>query len=391
MTPESVGHLALTGCAALGHSLWLAALHHAWLRRRPIGAAPTTPCHVAMLLGLVLVVPVGAVLLGQAAIYGGTPPTEWTSTVAAPRLSPRSVATGVIVIWLAGATIGAARWLAAVRRTRALVHASRPVPPLQLDDGRTLAIRETDAAIDPCVVGLWRPAVLLPSAATGALTDLQRTVVLRHEAAHVLLGDPITEQLLRLVEVIGWWNPWVHRIAARIRLERELRSDRHAAVTLDERRALAEGLLALGEARLATGVLRLGGAQRSDLTHRIAALLTEPPERPARAFVLGALFLPVVGAIALAHPTGHVVRELHGTRVIAATDPAGEFVAVVEGGRLDAVAIGGVPLDVRQRGRIAEVHDRDGALVLTLTMRVHGFSWDARAPDTPSPSSTRSP
>lgn len=387
MSPEPLGYLALMACAALVHSLWIAAAHERWLRLQPTGSAPATVRHVIVLVALTIVLPVTIVSVGSSAFYRGAPSSSLPLSDYEPAagLQLQHLALLLTALWVAGLLIGITRLL--VRGTLALrlLRGATETGEIQLDNGRKLQVLETDAAIGPCLIGIRRPALLVPRAIRDLLTDAQLTAVIRHESAHALHLDHLTEPALRLVQALLWVNPWVHRIAARIRLEREIRSDSCAASTSRERRQLAEGLLSLGEAQLAGGALRFAGDSRSELTIRIGALLSAGPPRAARGRALLVTGATLLAATALAQPTGHVLREMLGTRVINATDPGGEFKAVVEGARLDAVIIDGVPLQVSQRGRTAEVRSDQGNVLLRLKMRVHGFSWEARPRNTANP------
>lgn len=387
MSPEPLGYLALMAGAALVHSLWIAAAHERWLRRQPIGSAPATLRHVILLVTLTIVLPVTTVSIGTTSFYRGAPSAIIPLTDAEPNagLQLQHLALFLTALWVAGLLIGTARLMVRGTLARRLLVGATRAGMVHLDNGRKLPILESNAAIGPCLIGIRRPVLLVPRAIRDLLTDAQLTAVIRHESAHVLHLDHLTEPALRLVQALLWVNPWIHRIAARIRLEREIRSDSCAASTNRERRLLAEGLLSLGEAQLAGGALRFAGDSRTELSIRIGALLRAGPARVARGAAMLVTCATLLAASALAQPTGHVLREVLGTRVINATDPGGEFKAVVEGARLDAVIIDGVQLHVTQHGRTAEVRTDQGNVLLTLKMRVHGFSWEARPRNSANP------
>src|SRR6185436_11689647 len=76
------------------------------------------------------------------------------------------------------------------RQIRAAVAASVPVaPPL---DERRISIRSSAALVEPGVVGLWRPVLLLPADIADQLTPPQLGTVIEHEHCHIRRRDNLT-------------------------------------------------------------------------------------------------------------------------------------------------------------------------------------------------------
>lgn len=94
---------------------------------------------------------------------------------------------------------------------------------------RPITILESNEISTPATVGWRRPIVLLPAATRGGWSSAQLRVVLAHELAHVRRGDFLMNLLSHLCVAIHFYHPLVHWLAARMRLDQELRADYVAA------------------------------------------------------------------------------------------------------------------------------------------------------------------
>ncbi len=171
-------------------------------------------------------------------------------------------------------------------------------------------------AVGPAVVGLLRPAVVVPAWVAGAPAS-ERALVLAHERAHIRAGDPWLLAGAALVSALVPWNPalwWARR-----RL--------HAAVESDcDARVLGSGADRLDYARLLVFTAARGAGRtrplaalvepRSLLERRIRTMLQHLPRRPLHALVLfGVALAIVVVACDVSGPTG----ERAGARPSSAT------------------------------------------------------------------------
>jgi bla regulator protein blaR1 len=146
------------------------------------------------------------------------------------------------------------------------------------------------ARTGPAVVGLLRPAIVVPVWLLTASGDRQRMTVL-HEREHIRAGDPLLLALSYLVMTLMPWNPGVHWLVRRLRVAVELDCDR---------RVLSHGVPAGTYGSMLVQVaghaervpLALAGliASPSDLERRIVAMTAGLPTfRFLRALTAGAL------------------------------------------------------------------------------------------------------
>src|SRR5580765_2969518 len=89
----------------------------------------------------------------------------------------------------------------------------------------TLDVRSVPGLMEPGVVGVWRPVLLVPFDIVTSLTQAQLDAVVAHELCHVRRRDNLTAAIHMLVEAAFWFHPLVWWIGARLVDERERACD----------------------------------------------------------------------------------------------------------------------------------------------------------------------
>jgi beta-lactamase regulating signal transducer with metallopeptidase domain len=84
---------------------------------------------------------------------------------------------------------------------------------------------ETPLVHSPCLFGLFRPRLLLPTNLHSQLSRAELSHVILHELAHLKRRDLLTNFISSLALSIHWFNPVVWFVSRRMRLERELACD----------------------------------------------------------------------------------------------------------------------------------------------------------------------
>jgi beta-lactamase regulating signal transducer with metallopeptidase domain len=77
----------------------------------------------------------------------------------------------------------------------------------------------------PIVVGIVKPAILLPAALASGLAPDQLQAILAHELAHIRRFDLLVNLLQRLAEAVLFFHPAVWFVSRRISIEREIATD----------------------------------------------------------------------------------------------------------------------------------------------------------------------
>ncbi|MBX6330532.1 MAG: M56 family metallopeptidase [Gemmatimonadaceae bacterium] len=228
----------------------------------------------------------------------------------------------LVALWLIG-VLALLAWLA-VGRVTVRILACRAVPPAEpgwselaaqvaaeLGIRRTVRLRVSDRVGVPVTWGVFRPTVLLPTAAHLWPAERMRMVLL-HEMAHVRRLDALTQALAQMCQVLCWFNPLVWLAAHRMRVERERACDD---------RVLAHGTLASSYARDLLEIARAGMAAhpriiaalalacRTELEGRMLAILDEHQRRTGVRPHTGAAMATVAAGLVLPLATVQVVPK----------------------------------------------------------------------------------
>ena len=126
----------------------------------------------------------------------------------------------------------------------------------------------------PCVLGAWRPLILLPLSALTAVPVEQLQALLAHELAHIRRHDYLVNLLQRAVEVVFFFHPAVWWLSRQVTEEREHCCDDLAiAACGDDRLAYARALVELAEWRTQTVLAAAGGS----LARRVRRIVERTP------------------------------------------------------------------------------------------------------------------
>jgi hypothetical protein len=104
---------------------------------------------------------------------------------------------------------------------------------------------ESTAIDDPVTVGVFRPAILLPSKVLPELGEQELSAVLAHEYGHIRRRDSLVHILCKLTSLPVVWHPGIRYLMSKISQTRELACDEYAAARLGKRHSYANTLLRL--------------------------------------------------------------------------------------------------------------------------------------------------
>ena len=155
------------------------------------------------------------------------------------------------------------------RRIRAAVRSSTPI-----DIPATVQVRSSPGLLEPGVVGLFRPMLLLPAGIVERLKPRQLEAVLAHELCHIRRRDNLSSAIHMLVEAIFWFHPLVWWIGARLVEERERACDEAVLSLGNEPHDYAEGILNVCRSYLESPLSCVSGVTGANLKKRIQAILT---------------------------------------------------------------------------------------------------------------------
>ncbi|MBV9158433.1 MAG: TIGR03435 family protein, partial [Acidobacteriaceae bacterium] len=154
-------------------------------------------------------------------------------------------------------------------RIRAAILSSRPITiPAPIE------IRSAPGLLEPGVVGVLRPILLLPAGITERLQPPEFEAVLAHELCHFRRHDNLTSAIHMIVEAVFWFHPLVWWIGARLIQERERACDEAVLNLGSKPHDYAEGILKVCKSYVESPLSCVSGVTSSDLKKRIQAILT---------------------------------------------------------------------------------------------------------------------
>jgi uncharacterized protein (TIGR03435 family) len=179
----------------------------------------------------------------------------------------------LFAVWLCGFAVISIRRLQGWRRVLTAIRASTPWQATT-NVPRSIRIRTAPTLLEPGIVGLWKPVILLPAGIEGYLTARQLEAVLAHEVCHARRRDNLTAAVHMLVEAVFWFHPMVWWIGARLVAEREQACDEHVIGKTAEPIAYAEGIVTICRRYVEAPLMSVAGVGGADVKARIDAILS---------------------------------------------------------------------------------------------------------------------
>lgn len=186
---------------------------------------------------------------------------------------------------------------------------------------RRVALLESSLAAVPGVMGIMRPAILLPVGLVSGMPPDQIEALLAHELAHIRRHDYLVNIVQNVAETLFFYHPAVWWISHEVRLEREHCADELALTAFGNRVVYAKALAGVAEFfnhRHSLAVAADGGELKLRITRILQPTRPEAPRpRDGLAAVLAALL--VLGGVMSLIETGP-----SDAIAVAATGAAGE-------------------------------------------------------------------
>jgi len=158
----------------------------------------------------------------------------------------------IVGIWGVLVLLRLARFSRAVHRVHRLRRDASVFSPAQvgmasqiIEAKYRVALLESTAIDDPVTVGVFHPAILLPSKVLPDLGEQELSAILAHEYGHIRRRDFPVHILCELISLPVAWHPGTGYLMSKISQTRELACDDYAAARFGERRSYANTLLHL--------------------------------------------------------------------------------------------------------------------------------------------------
>jgi len=201
--------------------------------------------------------------------FAASPAGLARAIVAPPPTSiPRAAV--LVAVWLGGVLVVIAMRVRGGLQLRAAIRASTPVALSDVDD---VDVRAAPGLIEPGVVGLWRPVLLVPVGLESTLSRDQLRAVVAHERHHIQRRDNLTSAIHMAVEALFWFHPIVWWVGARLIDERERACDEHVIASGAVPDAYAQAILNVCKRYVESPLACMSGVTGSDLKKRVGAIL----------------------------------------------------------------------------------------------------------------------
>ncbi len=90
-------------------------------------------------------------------------------------------------------------------------------------------------ASNALAIGLFKPQIVLPAL---SFTEQERSLVLRHELAHIASGDIALKLFMEIISAVYWWIPFIGALSKQTNAALELHADDLVTKELDESQRL---------------------------------------------------------------------------------------------------------------------------------------------------------
>ena len=235
-----------------------------------------------------------------------TPFVAPTAAVGAPPVAPPflsshaglvlhlpDITTWLAGVWLTGTLVVVVVWTVRWLRLLAVVRTARSV-----DVAAPVPVRATSARIEPGLVGVFRPVLLLPDGLSGHLSPQETGSLIAHEVCHLRRRDNLTAAIHMVVEAVFWFYPLTWWLGTRLVAERERACDESVLASGHDPGTYAEGILKVCRFYLQAPLACTAGVSGADLKKRIEVIMSSPAVRRMGSATRLALVLAGIAALA---------------------------------------------------------------------------------------------
>jgi len=192
---------------------------------------------------------------------------------AAPVLAP-AIAHGIdwspllLGLWALGFAVISAIWLGRWLKLRTILAAASP---LLMD--APMQVKSSDALLEPGLVGIWRPVLLLPRGIDARLSQPEMRAILAHEHCHLRRHDNLLAAIHMAVEALFWFHPLVWWLGTRLIAERENACDEAVLASGSDPQTYAEGILKVCRFYMHSPLDCASGVSGADLKKRMEMIM----------------------------------------------------------------------------------------------------------------------
>lgn len=226
----------------------------------------------------------------------------------------RNISTIILALWGLGFATVLLLWFIRWTRINALLRSAKPLPL-----AAPVPVKSSHSSLEPGLVGIWNPVLLLPEELRTRLSSEETRSILAHELAHLRRRDNLTFAIHMLIEALFWFYPPIWWLGARLIEERERACDESVLASDIDAEVYAQSILKVCRFYLRSPLPCTAGVSGADLKKRIEAIMDGHPTLRVNAaqkllitmigaagvfipILFGVLTLPTANAVVLPEP-----------------------------------------------------------------------------------------
>ena len=220
----------------------------------------------------------------------------------------------LLALWAAGFAVIAIRWSLRWTRLRRLLGEA-----VDLNLAAPIAVKASVSRIEPGLVGILKPVILLPQGIQEQLSPAEMNTILAHELSHWRRRDNLLAAIHMVVEALFWFHPLVWWLGARLNAERERACDESVLAAGGDPRIYAEGILKVCRLYLQSPLACAAGVSGASLKQRMDEIMEN--RLMARLNLFKKSLLAGCGAAAIAAPLTLGLLAAPSVLALAADSP----------------------------------------------------------------------
>jgi beta-lactamase regulating signal transducer with metallopeptidase domain len=213
--------------------------------------------------------------------------------LSAPLETSPNVSELVLVVWTLGMLFVAVSWFARWWRLRTLVREAQA-----LGIAAPVPVLSTRSLLEPGLVGIWRPVLLMPEGLAHHLSSEQMRSIVAHEVSHLRRRDNLTFAIHMISQVVFWFYPLTWWLGKRLIAERERACDEAVVASGHDPSVYAESILKVCHFYVQSPLPCAAGVSGAVLKHRMEAIMSGHVVRRIPAVITALLFALGVAGIA---------------------------------------------------------------------------------------------
>ena len=244
----------------------------------------------------------------------------------------------LLALWGLGAAGFAARW---IMRWVRLHRMTRDANEIAI--AAPVRVKMAATVMEPGLVGIWRPIIILPEGITERLSEAEIKAVLAHEICHMKRRDNLLAAAHMVVETLFWFHPLVWWLGARLNAEREHACDESVLADGETPHIYAESILKVCKFYVQSPLACAAGISGADLKKRMEIIMES--RFSLRMNTTKKLLLAGAAAIAFAVPItvglltsppvlAQAAAAGPAATTFASSTPSGQTGGVIAGGRI---------------------------------------------------------